>query len=188
MRKEYGLQELADILGCSRTAVVKKIKIDVDNPNIKRYRNRYDVVTRDGKQFILLDDSDIENEKRLSKGANNVSNVTQNNYETAENSEITDAFVVRDENRHDKIFEFTERYISEFTTFQQNMYNELLQRDKQLLLLTTSENESKNKVFELASEIKTLKKRNRYMLVAITVSLTLLVVMIISFITFINHV
>ena len=59
-KKMYSVKELSSILGCSVTAVNKKIISDPDNPNIKRYRNRYDVVIDEGKTVILLSDEDIE--------------------------------------------------------------------------------------------------------------------------------
>ena len=46
MRKAYVIRELQEILGVSRTAIVKKIKSDDDNPVIRRYKNRYEVVDR----------------------------------------------------------------------------------------------------------------------------------------------
>lgn len=68
MRKEYTINELTEIFGCSRTAIVKKIKPDENNPVIKRYKGVYDVVTSNGSIAILFDDEDLEHEKSLSRG------------------------------------------------------------------------------------------------------------------------
>lgn len=184
MKKEYSLQELANILGCSRTAIAKKIKPDNDNPNSKRFKNRYEVVIKDGKMFIILDDSDLEEEKRLSKGFNNV---MSNSFDTPETENIIDIGPIKQENTIDKVFNFTERYINDFTTFQKEMYNELQQRDKQVLLLTTAENTAKNEYLQVVAENKTLKKRNVIITVCLTVTITLLIVLIGGFITFINY-
>ena len=184
MKKEYSLQELANILGCSRTAIAKKIKPDNNNPDSKRFKNRYEVVTKDGKMFIILDDSDLEEEKRLSKGFNNV---ISNSFDTPETDNIIDIEPIKQENTIDKVFNFTERYINDFTTFQKEMYNELQQRDKQVLLLTTAENTAKNEYLQVVAENKTLKKRNVIITVCLTVTITLLIVLIGGFITFINY-
>lgn len=184
MKKEYSLQELANILGCSRTAIAKKIKPDNNNPDSKRFKNRYEVVTKDGKMFIVLDDSDLEEEKRLSKGFNNV---MSNSFDTPETENIIDIEPIKQENTIDKVFNFTERYINDFTTFQKEMYNELQQRDKQVLLLTTAENTAKNEYLQVVAENKTLKKRNVIITVCLTVTITLLIVLIGGFITFINY-
>ena len=183
MIREYSLQDLATVLGCSRTAIAKKIKPDVSNPDAKRFKNRYDVVSKDGKMFILIDDADLEEEKRLSKG---FSNVSQNSYNTVETDSIIDIEPETKENTIDKVINFTERYITDYKTFQREMYNELLQRDKQVLLLTNSENNAKNEFLRISAENKTLKKRNVIITVCLTVAITLLIVLSIGFITFVN--
>lgn len=94
---------------------------------------------------------------------------------------------IKQENTIDKVFNFTERYINDFTTFQKEMYNELQQRDKQVLLLTTAENTAKNEYLQVVAENKTLKKRNVIITVCLTVTITLLIVLIGGFITFINY-
>lgn len=183
MIREYSLQDLATVLGCSRTAIAKKIKPDVSNPDTKRFKNRYNVVSKDGKMFILIDDADLEEEKRLSKG---FSNVSQNSYNTVETDNIIDIEPETKENTIDKVINFTERYITDYKTFQREMYNELLQRDKQVLLLTNSENNAKNEFLRISAENKTLKKRNVIITVCLTVAITLLIVLSIGFITFVN--
>ena len=40
MKKKYSIKELSTILGCSVTAVSKKLKVDPDNPVIKRYKQQ----------------------------------------------------------------------------------------------------------------------------------------------------
>ena len=67
-KKSYSIKELATILGCSVTAVQKKITVDDNDPNIKRYKKRFEVVIKDGKTVILLTDTELEEENmRLSE-------------------------------------------------------------------------------------------------------------------------
>jgi hypothetical protein len=119
----------------------------------------------------------------LSKG---FSNVSQNSYNTVETDNIIDIEPETKENTIDKVINFTERYITDYKTFQREMYNELLQRDKQVLLLTNSENNAKNEFLRISAENKTLKKRNVIITVCLTVAITLLIVLSIGFITFVN--
>lgn len=73
MRKAYVIKELETIFGCSRTAITKKITDHPDKPGVERYKNRFEVVSIDGKKAIMFSDEELEYEKRLSKGAKNVS-------------------------------------------------------------------------------------------------------------------
>lgn len=183
IKREYSVQELADILGCSRPAIAKKIKVVDSVTGTKRYKNRFEVVTNEGKMFILLDDNELEEEKRLSKGFSNVSN---NGYETPKNDDIIDVEVEKIQSQQNQVFEFTERYIERFATLQKDFYNELQQRDKQILLLTTSENSSKNEIYQVKAENTTLKKRNFIITLLLTVVTTLLLVTIIGFVTYLT--
>lgn len=182
MKKEYSLQELASILGCSRTAIAKKIKSVGDNTNIKRYKNRYDVVMIDGKMHIILDESELEQEKRLSKGFNNV---MDEGYNTVENDNIIDIEPVKEEKTKTNVIEFTERYIEKFTTLQVEMYNELKKRDQQVLLLEKSENSKQYEIFQIQAENKTLQLRNNVLKTFLVVVVTLLIMVSAGFITFV---
>lgn len=181
MKKEYSLQELASILGCSRTAIAKKIKNVGDNTGVKRYKNRYDVVMIDGKMYIMLDDNDIEEEKRLSKGFNNVYKDSSN---THESDSIIDIEPIRSNVQTNMVVDLTERYIEKLTTLQIEHYNELRQRDNQVLMLSKAENSKQYEIYQVQAENKTLKSRNnvlRNFLIGVT---TLLVFVLIGFVTF----
>ena len=177
MKKEYTINQLASILGCSRTAIVKKIKSDENNPVIKRYRGRYEVVSTNEGMAILLDDIELEHEKRNSKGVNNVSN---NTGYMAKDSDVIDIEPVKETQTSNVYMEFTNRYIEQFTTFQKEMYNELKERDNQILLLTTSEKTKEQEYLRTQAENKTLKNRNTILTVILGVMLTVLI----CFVTF----
>lgn len=180
MKKEYTINELASILGCSRTAVVKKIKPDEDNPVIKRYKGRYEIGSSNGQMTIILDDIDLEHEKRLSRGVNNVSNKT--GY-TKEDNDVIDVEPENETKQNDTLIEFTNRYIEQFTTFQKEMYNELKQRDNQILLLTTTEKTKENEYLIAKAENTTLKKRNTILTVLLSVAVTVLICFITFYVT-----
>ncbi len=183
MKKEYTINALASILGCSRTAIVKKIKPDENNPVIKRYRGRYDIVNNNGSMAILLDDIELEHEKRMSKGVNNVSNNTVTESQT---DDIIDIEPEKENINNNTLIDFTNRYIEQFTTFQKEMYNELKQRDNQILLLTTSEKNKENEYLQTKAENETLKKRNRLLTVITSIVLTVLICFITFIITYTN--
>lgn len=196
--KEYSVKELASILGCSVTAVQKKIKTDENNPEIKRYKNRFNTVVKDGKLFILLTDSELEEEKRLSKGFNNVARNVAEDDENVINVEYTTESQVNKEDVVDKIINFTNGYIQRYETLQKTYYDELQQKDKQIFLLTTSENKTKDEINEMQSKItiseakatesenksKELEKRNRLLMLYLTVVTTLFITLVGLFITF----
>jgi hypothetical protein len=181
MRKEYTINELASILGCSRTAIVKKIKPDEKKPDIRRYRGRYDVVTSNGQLAILLDDNDLEQEKSMSKGANNVINNSAN---TAENDNIIDIEPEKNINESETVISLTERYTNQLMTLQKEMYNELRNRDNQILLLTTSEKSKEQEYLMTQAENKKLKMRNRILTVITSVIATVVLIWITFFITY----
>lgn len=180
MKKEYTINELAHILGCSRTAIVKKIKEHPTQPGVKMYRDRFEVVLKNGSMVILLDDLDLEHEKSMSKGFKNVSS---NTIETAESTNIIDIEPEKENIKSDTFIEFTNRYIEQFATFQKEMYNELKQRDNQILLLTTSEKTKENEYLQTKAENKTLKHRNKVLTVITSVLVTVLIVSITILIT-----
>lgn len=166
MKNKYSIKELATILGCSVTAVQKKIFTDENNPNIKRYRNRYEMVVEDGKSLILLDDEELEQEKRLSKGFKNVSkNVSEgfkNVDETTENVidvDYTAEMSANKDNTIDKILKFTEGYIERYETLQKEFYNLLFEKDSQIKLLTDSESKTQKEYIELSAKCKGLEDK-----------------------------
>lgn len=184
MRKEYTIRELTEILGCSRTAIVKKIKEDSVSPSVKRYKNRYDVVMSNGQMAILLDDEDLEQEKMLSRGSSNVIN---NGSNTVQTDDFIDIEPEKEQNTSNELYNFTERYIEKFETFQKETYNELRnvlkERDdyaKQVYLLEDSEKRKESALMETLAENVTLKKHKTMLTVALGVVLLVLV----SFITF----
>lgn len=175
MKKEYTIKELQSILGCSRTAIVKKIKTDEHNTDIKRYKDRYEVTQKDGQMAIIFEDAELEEEKRLSKGFNTV---TSNGYNTTQNEDIIEIEPEIKQPEQDNLINFTERYIERFTTLQETMYNELKERDKQILLLTTSENTKEQEYLKTVAENKTLKQRNTLLMVSLGVIVTVLICVI----------
>lgn len=183
MKKAYIIRELQEILGVSRTAIVKKIKVDENNPVIRRYKNRFEVVDKDGQMAIMFEDWELEEEKRLSKG---MASVTNNGDNTPQNEDIIDIEPNVTKMQQNDYTEFTERYINRFTTLQETMYNELRERDKQILLLTTSENRKQEEYLKAVAENKTLKLRNTIYKVLIGVLATVLICVVTYGITFIT--
>lgn len=182
MEKAYSYDELASILGCSRTAIAKKVKPDDNDTGIERYKNRYNVVLKNGKKCILIDDEALEEEKNSSRGFKNVSNT---GYNTSQRQDIIDIEPEKTEKESDKVIEFTERYIDRFTTLQETMYNELRNRDNQILLLTTGEKTKQEEYFKTAAENKELKEKYNVMLKVLITLVTLFVIVLSSFITFV---
>lgn len=187
MRKEYLINDLAEILGCSRTAIVKKIVEDKET-GIRRYRNRYDVVMYKGQQAILLDDEDLENEKSMSRG---YKNVTRNVNNHATNDDVIDVGPIKQEINAETVLNFTERYINELKTFQETTYNEFKtlsetknNLEKQVLLLEDSQKRSDEEYLKTKSENVTLKRRNTILTVALGVVITLLMCFITFYITY----
>lgn len=183
MKKAYIIRELQEILGVSRTAIVKKIKVDENNPVMRRYKNRFEVVDKDGQMAIMFEDWELEEEKRLSKG---MASVTNNGDNTPQNEDIIDIEPNVTKMQQNDYTEFTERYINRFTTLQETMYNELRERDKQILLLTTSENRKQEEYLKAVAENKTLKLRNTIYKVLIGVLATVLICVVTYGITFIT--
>lgn len=172
MKKEYTIKELQEIFGCSRTAIIKKIKTTGDNTESKRYKGRYEVTQKDGQIAIVFDDWELEEEKRLSKGMASVSNNSDN---TAQNEDIIDVEPHFNEIKQNDLIEFTNRYIERYATLQETMYNELRERDKQIFLLTTSENSKQEEYLKTTAENKMLKKRNTVLMVLLGVVITVLI-------------
>lgn len=171
MRKEYTIKELQSIFGCSRTAIVKKIKTTGDNTETRRYKDRYEVSTKDGQMVISFEDWELEEEKRLSRGMGIVSNNGDN---TQQNEDIIDIEPHQPEVKQNDYIEFTNRYMERYTTLQETMYNELRERDKQILLLTTSENHKQEEYIKTVAENKTLRSRNTVLTVLLGITITVL--------------
>lgn len=157
MEKEYSYDELADILGCSRTAVSKKVTPDPNNPSVERYRKRYNVVLKDGKKCIVLDDEALELEKKLSKGSKNVS---KKGVETSEIQDTEEVKPVSQVSKEETDITVTERYMDKFLIMQQHMYNQLHDRDKEILLLTV--NEKQKEEAYLQTEAKNSELTDKY--------------------------
>lgn len=186
-KKSYSVKELATILGCSVTAVQKKITTDENNPEIKRYKKRFNVVSKDGKTVILLSDEELEQEKRLSKGFNNVNTTNNGTFETIIDVEPEVETQATKDNTIDKILKFTNDQIESYKTLHETYMKELLERDKKILYLTVFENESTEKtaqVKQLEEKEKQLEKRNRLLTFYLTFVTTLLLTLIGLFITF----
>lgn len=182
MQNKYTVKELATILGCSVTAVNKKIKPDTNNPEIKRYRNRYGTVVENNVTYILLDDAALEDEKNRSKGFNsgyiNVTKTVENASETHSTIDITP---INQSENTDKIFEFTERYIERFAKLQETYTKEILETSKQVHLLETSEKMKDAHVNEIEALNKQLKAQNNILKTVLTVVITLFLTFIITF-------
>jgi hypothetical protein len=182
MIKKYSIKELASILGCSLTAVNKKIKPDTNNPDIKRYRNRYETVIENNVTYILLDDEALEDEKKRSKGFKTLlTNGVKNVYGEVESEDIIDVEPIMQQEKQYKLLEFTQRYINDFTTLQKTFYEEMREKDKQIFLLTTSENQKQAEYFEVQALNKQLKKQNNVLVISLTVATTLLITLCITF-------
>lgn len=156
MERLYNYDELASILGCTRTAIAKKVKPDENNPSVERYKNRYKVVINEGKKCILLDDEALEDEKTKSRGFKNVS---QNSVETPEAQSVIDVQPVQQIENLETISNVTERYINKFLTLQQHMYNEIQDRDKKILLLTVDEKQKNDTYLQTQAENNQLKQQ-----------------------------
>ena len=182
MKKKYSVKDLATILGCSITAVNKKIKSD---PNgVKRYRGTFDTVIEDGVTYILLSDAELDQEKQRSKG---FSNLLSKGYTTPQNEEFVDVEPYEEEKREDKLMSFAERYINDFTTLQKTYYEEMREKDKQIFLLTTSENQKQNEYLKTEALNKTLTKRNNVLQIVLTIAITLLLTFATLYITVLNQ-
>lgn len=182
MQNKYTVKELATILGCSVTAVNKKIKADENNPDIKRYRSRYATVVENNVTYILLDDEALEDEKNKSKGfKNGFGNVLNTGLNEPEIPDVIDVTPEVKQEKSDKILEFTERYIERFSTLQETFYNQMREKDKQIYLLTTSETQKQEKYFETEAQNKQLKAQNNVLKIVLAVVITLFVTLVITF-------
>lgn len=170
MKNKYTIKELSLILGCSVTAVSKKIKADAENPDVKLYRNEFETIVENNVTYILLSDEDLELEKSRSKGFNKNGNI-----ETNITVEQTPTF-------DERLLNFTEQYIRNFEELQHKHFEELQEKDRQLFLLTTNEKVKEEEYLETKALNKTLLQRYEYMKIALSSISTLLLVFIILYI------
>lgn len=190
MKKKYSIKELSTILGCSVTAVSKKLKVDPENPVIKRYKNVHETVIEGGITYILLSDSELEHEKACSRGFNNVIN---NGYTTPQNEDIIDVEPNATERTEERLINFTERYMEQFTTLQKTYYEDMREKDKQIFLLTTSENQKEKEYLQaqamnksLTEQNANLTNRNNVLKLVLTTVITLLLTFITLYIVALN--
>lgn len=185
-KQQYSIKQLSTILGCSVTAISKKITTDENNPLIKRYRKRYPVVTEDNQMYILLDNNELEEEKRKSKGFKNVSsqyqNVSEDTIETSESEAIFEGTVIRDEEPKETLIELTKRYEERFEALHTDYFERLLESDKKYNLLTADEKIKDYKYNQLTKEKTFLELNNKVLKRWLYVLITLLIIIIISLI------
>lgn len=181
-KKMYSVKELAGLLGCSVTAVNKKIISDENNPNIKRYRNRYEVLVDDGKTVILLSDEDIEREKRLSRGFKNVSSNVSETSENVVDVEYTAETQATKEDITDKLIKFSTEFFQRYETLQTRYINLMTDTSNQIKLLTDSESKTQKEYFEMSTRCKELEERNknlkRYLILATIIFLVVTTLLI----------
>lgn len=165
MQKKYTMKELASYLGCSITAIAKKIKIDQNDSNTRRFKNVYPVVIEMGKTYIMLTDEELEKEKGLSKGFNNVNNTLINNKdeEMLHNDNIIDVPYTRLNNNEIngigniqtiEVFERLKDVYENFTERYENVCYELAEAKKFQPLIE----EKNNREGFLLNEINEIKK------------------------------
>lgn len=186
MRKEYTIKELTEILGCSRTAIVKKIVTD-DNTGVRRYKNRYEVVSYNGQMAIIFDDFELEQEKKLSRG---MGSVTNNGYNTSKNDDVIDVEPIVNESNKNELYEFTERYMQQFVTFQEttnetilNLERQKMAMENQIKLIEDHQLQEKAEQTKTIEENKKLKKSNKVLAVLLGVATIVLVCFITYIIT-----
>lgn len=183
-KKKYSVKELASILGCSLTAVNKKIFSDPNNPNLKRYKNRFEVVVEDGKTLILLTDDELSEEKKLSKGFKNVSSNVIETPENVVDVEYSTESQANKEEMVDKILAFTNVYLERYETLQNRYYNLLNDTNNQIKLLTDSESKTQRDYYEISARCKELEEKNKSLKRWIIIVATLLIILVTLFITF----
>lgn len=171
MKNKYTIKELSLILGCSVTAVSKKIKPSEDNPDVKLYRNEFETIVENNVTYILLSDEDLELEKSRSKGFNKNSAV-----------EYVHATVEQTTTFDERLLNFTEQYIKNLEDLQHKHFEELEEKNRQLFLLTSNEQQKEKEYLETNALNKTLLQRFEYMKYALTIVSTLLLVFIVLYI------
>lgn len=185
-KKNYTIQQLADILGVSVAAIRKKIKPDENNPDIKRYKKRYQVVfgTYEDREVmqISLTDIELEEEKRLS-GINKIKHSSENNVirtcesnvtETVEssNNEVIDIpYTKSDKNNTELIINLTERYNNELKTYAER----IIEAESKQLLLEDKANREGFYLQEIKDAKNVTKNVVKYFSITLAVMLLLLV-------------
>lgn len=185
-KKNYTIQQLADILGVSVAAIRKKIKPDENNPDIKRYKKRYQVVfgTYEDREVmqISLTDIELEEEKRLS-GINKIKHSSENNVirtcesnvtETVEssNNEVIDIpYTKSDKDNTELIINLTERYNNELKTYAER----IIEAESKQLLLEDKANREGFYLQEIKDAKNVTKNVVKYFSITLAVMLLLLV-------------
>lgn len=185
-RKNYTIQQLADILGVSVAAIRKKIKTDDYDPNIKRYKKRYPVVigTFEDRQVmqISLTDIELEEEKRLS-GINKIKHSAETTlHETYENNVIETEEIDNDDvievnytkanqQNPELLLTLTERYNNEIRTYA----DRLIEAESKQLLLEDKANREGLYLQEIREAKATTKNVVKYFTITLLIMLLLLV-------------
>ena len=186
-KKKYSIAQLAGILGVTEPAVRKKIKL---NGNVKRYKNRFEVVEEEinGRPttLILLDDEELQSEISASKMNKNKfssnSNVEETYTEDIENVDYIDVTPEKptaQQNSLNAIFEFTERYI----TRSENVYERLIEEKenniKYLELLDKNKEDETLKAQALLKVAEAKNKRYQYVLLTLLITFIITVMVLI---------
>ena len=182
---KYTIQELADILGVSVAAIRKKIYIDDKDPNIKRYKRRYPIVTEtvDNRQVmqICLTDIELEDEKRQAE-KNKIKHSVDNTYqETYTNNVQNDENIIdgevlshkskpKSEISSEILLNLTERYNNDIKTYLERI---AVAESKTLLL-----EDKANREGYYIQEIKDAKKQTRNVILYFSVTLAILIVLL----------
>lgn len=185
-KKNYTIQQLADILGVSVAAIRKKIKPDENNPDIKRYKKRYQVVfgTYEDREVmqISLTDIELEEEKRLS-GINKIKHSSENNVirtcesnvtetvESNDNGVIDVQYTKSDKDNTELIINLTERYNNELKTYAER----IIEAESKQLLLEDKANREGFYLQEIKDAKNVTKNVVKYFSITLAVMLLLLV-------------
>ena len=182
---KYTIQELADILGVSVAAIRKKIYIDDSNPELKRYKRRYPIVTEtvDNRQVmqICLTDVELEDEKRQAeknKIKHSVDNTYQETYTSnvQNNENVIDGEVLQHNEQQkinistDALISLTERYNNDIKTYLERI---AAAESKTLLL-----EDKANREGLYIQEIKDAKQHTKNVILYFSVTLAILLVLL----------
>lgn len=182
---KYTIQELADILGVSVAAIRKKIYIDDNNPELKRYKRRYPIVTEtvDNRQVmqICLTDVELEDEKRQAeknKIKHSVDNTYQETYTSnvQNNENVIDGEVLQHNEQQkinistDALISLTERYNNDIKTYLERI---AAAESKTLLL-----EDKANREGLYIQEIKDAKQHTKNVILYFSVTLAILLVLL----------
>lgn len=182
---KYTIQELADILGVSVAAIRKKIYVDDNAPELKRYKRRYPIVTEtvDNRQVmqICLTDVELEDEKRQAeknKIKHSVDNTYQETYTSnvQNNENVIDGEVLQHNEQQkinistDALISLTERYNNDIKTYLERI---AVAESKTLLL-----EDKANREGLYIQEIKDAKQHTKNVIFYFSVTLAILLVLL----------